>query len=129
MSKSAQHLYEFGPFRLLTSERLLLRNDQSIQLTPKAFDTLALLVQNGGHLVEKDDLMEAIWPNTFVDENTLTRNISTLRKALDRDGNGHQYIETVPKLGYRFVADVREIGSESAYVVLGKTVRSRIVIE
>jgi DNA-binding winged helix-turn-helix (wHTH) protein/Tfp pilus assembly protein PilF len=129
MSKSAHHSYEFGPFRLFTSERLLLRDDQSIQLTPKAFDTLALLVENGGHLVEKNELMEAIWPNTFVDENTLTRNISTLRRALDQDGNGHRYIETVPKLGYRFVANVREIGDESQYLVIGKTVRSHIVIE
>jgi DNA-binding winged helix-turn-helix (wHTH) protein/Tfp pilus assembly protein PilF len=129
MSKPAHHLYEFGPFRLYTGERLLLRDRQSIQLTPKAFDTLALLVENVGHVVEKNALMEAIWPDTFVDENTLTRNISTLRKALGQDGNGHQYIETVPKLGYRFVADVREIRDQSAYVVLGKSVRSRIVIE
>jgi DNA-binding winged helix-turn-helix (wHTH) protein/Tfp pilus assembly protein PilF len=129
MSKSAHHLYEFGPFRLYTGERLLLRHGQSIQLTPKAFDTLTLLVENGGHVVEKGALMESIWPDTFVDENTLTRNISTLRKALDQDGNGHQYIETVPKLGYRFVTDVREIRDQSAYVVLGKSVRSHIVIE
>ena len=129
MSKLAHHLYEFGPFRLYTGERLLLRDGQSIQLTPKAFDTLVLLVENGGHVVEKATLLEAVWPDTFVDENTLTRNISTLRKALGQDGNGHQYIETVPKLGYRFVADVREIRDQSAYVVLGKSIRSHIVIE
>src|SRR5437667_61011 len=92
------HHLVLGAADLLTSERLLLRDDESIQLTPKAFDTLTLLVENVGHLVEKDTLMEAIWPNTFVDENTLTRNISTLRKALGEDGNGSRYIETVPKL-------------------------------
>src|SRR5438128_5936460 len=129
MSKVAQHLYEFGPFRLYTGERLLLRAGQSIQLTPKAFETLVLLVENRGHVVEKNALMEAIWPDAFVDENTLTRNISTLRKALGQDGNGHQYIETVPKLGYRFVANVEEIRDQSAYIVLGKSVRSHIVIE
>jgi DNA-binding winged helix-turn-helix (wHTH) protein/Tfp pilus assembly protein PilF len=129
MSKPAQHLYEFGPFRLYTGERLLLRGDESIQLTPKAFDTLVLLVERRGHVVEKNALMEAVWPDTFVDENTLTRNISTLRKALGQDGNGHQYIETVSKLGYRFVANVEEIRDQSAYIVLGKSVRSHIVIE
>ncbi|PYT05242.1 MAG: hypothetical protein DMF60_12595 [Acidobacteria bacterium] len=129
MSKPAHHLYEFGPFRLYAGERLLLRDGQSIQLTPKAFDTLTLLVENGGRVVGKDALMEAVWPDTFVDENTLTRNISTLRKALGENTNRDRYIETVPKLGYRFVADVREIRDQGAYFVLGKSVRSRIVIE
>src|SRR5438034_1138249 len=108
MSTQSKRLYEFGPFRLDTSERLLLRNQEIVRLTPKAFDTLLALVESSGRLLEKDGLMKAVWPDTFVDENTLSSNISTLRKALGQN-NGDQYIETVPKLGYRFIANVREL--------------------
>lgn len=98
--------YEFGPFRLDVAERLLLRDGEPVLLPPKVFDTLLVLVANGGHIVRKDDLLKAVWPETIVEENNLSQYVSALRKALGDDPEGHRYIETVPKLGYRFVARV-----------------------
>jgi DNA-binding winged helix-turn-helix (wHTH) protein len=98
--------YDFGPFRVDRADRLLLCKGKSVPLTPKAFDTLLALVENGKRLVEKDDLMQVIWPDTFVAESSLTFNISTLRKVLGGHDDRRQYIETVPRPGYRFVADV-----------------------
>jgi Tol biopolymer transport system component/DNA-binding winged helix-turn-helix (wHTH) protein len=105
MVSRVNRLYEFGPFRLDTAERVLLRDEQTVPLTPKAFDTLVVLVQNNGHVLEKEELLKAVWPDTFVEEATLAQNIFTLRKAL---GKEPPYIETVPKRGYRFTANVRE---------------------
>src|SRR6202171_106247 len=99
-------LYEFGPFRLEPSERKLLRGNQIVVLTPKAFDTLLLLVRNSGHLLEKDELITMLWPDTFVEEGSLSNNIFLLRKALGEDP---AYIETVPRRGYRFVGAVRQL--------------------
>src|SRR6266852_1864283 len=113
MSKQLNHLYEFGEFRLDAAERLLLHEGKSVPLTPKAFDTLLVLVQRSGHLVEKDDLMKEVWKEAFVEEANLARNIWTLRKALGDEGDEYHYIETVPKLGYRFVAQVRERRDEA----------------
>src|SRR2546427_9271360 len=95
-----KHFYEFGPFRLDPAERLLLRNNQTVPLAPKAFDTLLLLVENSGHLLTKDELMKRLWPETFVEEANLAQNISAIRRALDEKNGGAQYIETVPKGGY-----------------------------
>src|SRR5205809_5505173 len=106
MSKPIETCYEFGPLHLDAAERLLLRDGQPVPLPPKVFDTLLVLVQSSGHLVEKDELMTKLWPDTFVEEATLARNISDLRKALCEDTGQHEYIETVPKRGYRFVARV-----------------------
>jgi DNA-binding winged helix-turn-helix (wHTH) protein/TolB-like protein/Tfp pilus assembly protein PilF len=128
MSRKARHLYEFGPFRLDTTEHQLLRGEEPVPLTPKAFDILLVLVQNSGHLLHRDDLMSQVWPDTVVEENNLTQNISALRKALGEDADQHQYIETVPRRGYRFVADVKEMADESVLIV-GTHTRSRIVIE
>lgn len=100
-------LYEFAQFRLLPSERLLLREEQPVSLPPKVFDTLLLLVENGGHLIEKDELLKRLWADTFVEEATLARNISILRKTLGETGEERRFIETVPKRGYRFVEPVR----------------------
>ncbi|HKG22011.1 MAG TPA: winged helix-turn-helix domain-containing protein, partial [Blastocatellia bacterium] len=102
-------IYEFGPFRLDANRRLLLRDGKSVPLTHKAFETLATLVQNNGRIVQKDELMREVWPDTFVEEGSLTRNISVLRKILGEGPADHQYIETIPKRGYRFVASVREL--------------------
>ncbi|HEV7374021.1 MAG TPA: winged helix-turn-helix domain-containing protein [Pyrinomonadaceae bacterium] len=102
-------IYEFGPFQLDTSERVLTQSGGSVQLTPKAFDILLLLVENRGRLLSKSLLMDAIWPDTFVEEKTLTQNIFTLRKALGRDQAGQHYIETIPKHGYRFRAEVEAV--------------------
>src|SRR4026209_891363 len=100
--------FEIGPFRLEPGERRLLRQGQLVALTPKAFDALALLVERRGHLVEKDELMRRLWPDSFVEEVTLARHISTLRRALGDTPEDERYIETVPKRGYRFVASVLE---------------------
>lgn len=93
-------LYEFGPFRLDPTERTLLRGNEIVPLTPKAFDTLYLLVRNSGHMLEKDEMIRALWPDTFVEEGSLSNNIFLLRKAL---GENPSFIETVPRRGYRFV--------------------------
>jgi DNA-binding winged helix-turn-helix (wHTH) protein len=114
MNQPANHCYEFGPFRLSPVERLLLRDGQELPLPPKIFDILLLLVQNHGHLLEKETMINAIWPDTFVEEGNLTRCISTLRQALGGDRNRDQYILTIPKRGYRFVARVNEVRDDIA---------------
>src|SRR2546422_6537024 len=111
MSQTVRHLYEFGPFRLDATERLLLRDEHHIPLTPKAFETLLVLVEHGGHVIDKDELMKKVWPDTFVEEVNLAKNVSRLRKILDAEQSEH-YIETIPKRGYRFVAGIREIWAE-----------------
>ncbi len=108
MEENFKRLYEFGPFRLDAGERLLLRDGEVVPLTPKAFDLLLALLEQPGHLLEKDALMKAVWPDSFVEENNLTDNISRLRKALGEGENGQKFIETIPKRGYRFVAEVRK---------------------
>ncbi len=108
MSEQVRHLYEFGPFRLDVTERLLLRDQQHVPLTPKAFETLLVLVEHGGHVIDKDELMRKVWPDTFVEEVNLAKNVSSLRKILGAEQSDY-YIETIPKRGYRFVAGVREV--------------------
>jgi DNA-binding winged helix-turn-helix (wHTH) protein/TolB-like protein/tetratricopeptide (TPR) repeat protein len=102
-------LYEFGPFRLHVTEHLLSRRGRPVPLTPKAFDLLVFLLENSGRLVRKDELMKGVWRDSFVEEANLTVNISALRKALASGQGGEEYIETVPRLGYRFNARVEEI--------------------
>ncbi len=119
MSQPVRHLYEFGPFRLDATERLLLRDEQHIPLTPKAFETLLVLVEHGGHVIDKDELMKKVWPNTFVEEVNLAKNVSSLRKILDSEQSEH-YIETIPKRGYRFVAGVREVWAEEPAQILSE---------
>ena len=100
------HSYRFDSFLLNVGERQLFQAETAIPLTPKAFDVLTILVANAGHLVLKDDLMQAVWPDSFVDEVNLPRTIHTLRRVLGEDHNGNKFIETVPTKGYRFVASV-----------------------
>jgi TolB-like protein/DNA-binding winged helix-turn-helix (wHTH) protein/Flp pilus assembly protein TadD len=114
MRDEAKRLYRFGPFRLDGTERLLLRDGATVALTPKAFETLLVLVEHGGRVVGKNELIEAVWPDVFVEEGSLTRNISVLRKALGEAEDGRAYIETVPKRGYRFAAEVLPAGPESS---------------
>ena len=109
MSKQENRSYEFGPFLLDPAERRLLREGRPVSLAPKAFDLLLVLVRDSGHLLEKDELMKLVWPNQFVEESNLPLNISMLRKALAENQNVQKYIETVPKRGYRFVGDVRQV--------------------
>ncbi len=109
MAGSEKHAYEFGPFRIDTVERLLFRSGEMVPLSPKAVDTLLALVANHGRILEKDELMKLIWPDSFVEEGGLTRNISILRKVFDEGGS--EYIETIPKRGYRFLAPVQEVAA------------------
>ena len=108
MAQPDSHSYDFGRFRLKTAERILLREGELVPLTPKVFDILITLVENRGQVVAKDDLMKRVWPSTYVEEGNLTQNISLLRKALGESPGGIQFIETVPRRGYRFVADINE---------------------
>jgi Tol biopolymer transport system component/DNA-binding winged helix-turn-helix (wHTH) protein len=112
MSGGTRPSYEFGPFRLDPSEHQLLRDGQPVPLTPKTFELLRVLVQRAGHLVEKETLLKEVWPDNFVEEGALNRHISVIRKLLG-DSSGRKYIETVPKRGYRFVATVTELRSDS----------------
>ena len=109
-TESAGHFYEFGPFRLDPAERLLVRESVPVTLTPKVFDVLLMLVRNSGRALEKEAFMREVWADSFVEEGSLNRNISTLRKALGDGRGGQRFIETIPKRGYRFVAEVRETG-------------------
>jgi len=107
MSQSSTKLYEFGAFRMDAVERVLWRGEEMIVLPPKVFDTLWMLVKEEGRVVSKSELMEAIWANAFVEESNLSQNIYTLRRALGVDEQGRQFIETVPRRGYRFAVPVR----------------------
>ncbi len=128
-SKPAKHLYGFGPFIVDAAEGLLLRDGQPIPLTPKAFETLIALVENSGHVLGKEELMRRVWPDSFVEENNLSQNISILRKALGEGAAGRQkYIETVPKRGYRFVAGVTSVRDERV-VVAEEAAKAPAVVE
>ncbi|MEO6335022.1 MAG: winged helix-turn-helix domain-containing protein [Pyrinomonadaceae bacterium] len=107
MNGAKTPIYRFNSFRLDVAERQLLQDGRPVPLTPKAFDVLALLVAKGGHLVEKEQLMQAVWPDSFVEETNVTRIVHTLRKTLGEDNNGSKFIETVPRRGYRFIAAVQ----------------------
>jgi DNA-binding winged helix-turn-helix (wHTH) protein/alpha-beta hydrolase superfamily lysophospholipase len=102
----ARSAYRFGPFYLDVRERRLSRGGEVIPLRLKVFDTLLVLVENAGRLVTKQELLDTVWPETTVEENNLNHNVSVLRKALGEKATGQQYIETVPRVGYRFAAPV-----------------------
>jgi DNA-binding winged helix-turn-helix (wHTH) protein len=108
MTLAALPVFEFGEFRLDAAARLLSRNGQVVPILPKAFDLLVFLVQHRNRTLEKDELLKAVWPGTFVSEANLTQNISVLRKALGESPREHRYIITVPGRGYRFAAQARE---------------------
>ena len=113
MNQPFKRCYVFGDFRVDGAERRLLRGGAVISLAPKVFDTLLLLVENSGHLVEKDEFMKQLWPDTFVGEDALVRNISILRKVLGESRDSQAFIATVPTRGYRFVAAVEKVNSGS----------------
>lgn len=125
MSKENQHFYEFGPFRIDTRNRQLLRENEIVPLKAKAVETLLLLIESHGDVVEKDELMHRLWPDSFVEEANLTQNIYTLRKAL-----GGDYIQTVPRRGYRFIADVKEADAGAPdVIVIQERTRTRVSYE
>ena len=109
MSGQTKHFYAFGPFRLDSEKRVLVHDGAPVPLAPKVAETLLLLVESAGHLVDKDDLMKRVWPDAFVEEGNLNKNIFVLRKVLGLWEGEREYIETVPKRGYRFVAPVNEV--------------------
>jgi eukaryotic-like serine/threonine-protein kinase len=124
--KSTSELYEFGSFRVDPDKRLLLREDQPVPLAPKTFETLLVLIRHHREVVSKDELMKNVWPDTFVEETNLSRNIFLLRKALGEDGN---YIVTLPGRGYRFAEQVRVVPQQGSGIVLESHSRSQVVVE
>jgi DNA-binding winged helix-turn-helix (wHTH) protein/Tol biopolymer transport system component len=128
MGNQNKELYEFGPFRLDPGKRLLLRDNQPVPLQLKAIETLLVLVRNSEQVVLKDDLMRAVWPDTFVEEANLAQNIFVLRKALGATVGDHRYIVTIPGRGYSFNAKVRVVAQEESLVVESHS-RTRVVID
>src|SRR5262245_48586415 len=122
-------IYEFGAFRVNVAERKLLKGGSPVPLTPKAFDVLLLLVENGGRVVQKDELISRVWADSFVEEGNLKVTVSMLRKALEDDADVHRYIETVPRQGYRFVAEVTNLSDMGADLVVRELTRSTLTVE
>ena len=120
MNGEPRHFFEFDMFRVEVEDRRLLLNRKVITLTPKVFDILLALVRNPGKTVEKEDLMEQVWSDTFVEEGNLNRHISTLRKILGDDPHEQRLIKTIPKHGYRFTADVREVVESNELLAVEK---------
>ncbi len=129
MDGQSNHFYDFGAFRIDARERLLLRNGEPVPLPPKVYDTLLVLVENNGHAIGKEELMKAVWPDTFVEDANLTVNISMLRKALGEGTSQHQYIETLPRRGYRFVSAVTRVNPEATEVFSETRGHNQAVIE
>jgi pimeloyl-ACP methyl ester carboxylesterase/DNA-binding winged helix-turn-helix (wHTH) protein len=128
MERLAEDTFEFGGFRLEAVERILSRRGQMIALPPKIFDTLLLLVQNAGHVVSKEKMLAVIWEDSFVEENNLAQNISTLRRVLGETAE-RKFIETVPKFGYRFVADVAAPGRSNVRSEEFSRTRARVYFQ
>ncbi|HSP62984.1 MAG TPA: winged helix-turn-helix domain-containing protein [Pyrinomonadaceae bacterium] len=129
MPKHIRQFYEFGPFRLDPEKHRLLRDGEPVPLSPKSVEALMVLVQNAGKLMEREALMQAVWADTFVEDANLTVAISHLRKALGQSGETAEYIETIPRVGYRFVAEVREITDQRPPLIVEKHTLSQTVIE
>jgi Tol biopolymer transport system component/DNA-binding winged helix-turn-helix (wHTH) protein len=127
MSNKISHLYEFDDFRVDPNQKCLWRGEELVSLTPKAFDTLVVLLENKGRVVDKDTLLSRVWADTFVEEATLAQNISTLRRTLAHQPNGKQFIETIPRRGYRFVGEVHEILDDDEIFVVETHRQTRIV--
>jgi Tol biopolymer transport system component/DNA-binding winged helix-turn-helix (wHTH) protein len=131
MSNQGKHFYEFGSYRVDPDQRLLWRGDQPVSLQPKAFETLLVLIQSGERVVLKDELMNSVWPDTFVEESNLAQTVSVLRRALGEKGGEQRYIVTVSGRGYRFAQKVRVVPvvDEAADLTIESHSRSRVVIE
>jgi DNA-binding winged helix-turn-helix (wHTH) protein len=129
MSKEAKHFYEFGRFRVDPDKRLLLRDNQPVPLPPKAFETLLVLVQRSEKVVLKDDLMKALWPDSFVEESNLTQHIFVLRKTLGETAGENRYFATIPGRGYQFAEKVRLISEHEDLVVESHSVTQILIDE
>src|SRR5262245_16410175 len=126
MGHQPKQIYEFGHYQLDAAERLLMRDGAVVPLQPKVFDLLLALVERHGRLLEKDELMNLVWPDTVVEEANLANNISILRKTLGE--NGQQFIETVPKRGYRFVAPVDKLMDRSVEPVVVELPQMQVTV-
>lgn len=115
MANRLRHIYQFGPYCVDATERILHKNGQEIVLTAKSFDVLLVLVQNSGHIVEKETFMREVWEGSFVEDSNITQNVSVLKKIFREDGDNHRYIETISKRGYRFIAPVKERWESAAF--------------
>jgi TolB protein len=119
-----RHCFEFADFRLYPHERLLTKNGKRVALTPRILDLLIVLVEHDGELIAKETLLDSVWEDRFVEEGNLSRAVSTLRKKLGTQSNGSDFIETVPKLGYRFIAPVGEVLNDPVVSVSPGKIRS-----
>jgi len=128
MTTDPRIVYEFGPFRMDPDKQLLLRENEPIPVTPKAFETLLALVRRSRDVVTKEELLKEIWPDSFVEESNLSQNIFMLRKALGDTAENRQYIVTLPGKGYRFAASVRTVTQQGEVLVAHARARTRIVI-
>lgn len=122
MENRTRSLYVFGPYAVDVDERQLLRHGETVSLPPKVFDTLLVLVENRGRILEKDWLMQKIWPDSFVEESSLAQYVFQLRKVLGDDAAEHRYIETIPKRGYRFIAAAQKTAAPALAQVNGVAV-------
>lgn len=129
MSSAPKYFYDFGPFRVDVEQRVLLRGGKPVALAPKAFEMLLALVENSGQVMGKDELLRKVWRDSFVEEANLSNNVFLLRRVLGEDKGGRKYIETVPRRGYRFVAEVTLAGDDCAERVIEEHTRAHIVIE
>lgn len=119
-------IYEFGSFRLDPVQHILLRDGQIVPLTPKVFETLQILVENNGQVVDKDQMLQKIWSDTIVEETSLAKNISVLRKVLKENGSVNSCIETIPKRGYRFISPVKEVKLDLPEIIFPKKAISEL---
>lgn len=129
MNQQDRRFYEFGSFRLDLAEKKLLRDGQALAMTPKVFETLLALIENKGRTIEKKELMERVWPESFVEEANLTQNISVLRKTLGENSGTPHFIETVPTRGYRFIAEVHERWEEFPVLVVEERSITNVTIK
>src|SRR5690242_11744023 len=111
--RSMGSVYLFGPFRLDAAARVLFRDGRMVPVPPKALDTLIVLIENRGRLVQKEELIRTVWPDTYVEPNSLMHNISVLRKVLGEAPDGKSYIETAPRRGYGFMGTIQVSGTEA----------------
>jgi len=129
MNADAKVVYEFGPFRMDPDKQVLLRDGQLIAVTPKAFETLLVLVRRGREVVSKEELLKEIWPDSFVEEANLSQHIFKLRKALGDTLEGERYIVTLPGRGYRFAVPVRTITEGGEVLIAQMRSRAQVLIE
>ena len=124
-----KHLYEFGPFRVDPEKELLLRDGETVAITPKTFQILLVLMRHSKEIVTKEDMLKTVWPDTFVEEANLTRNIFLLRKALGETPQDHQYVVTVPGRGYRFAEEVQLVPERELSIVAASHAKVEVEVK